>query len=70
MARETLVLSTGQVCTLLQISRATLYRLAKTDGSFPRPLAYKTRAKVYDAKAIEEWIGSGNKKALNPRNES
>jgi prophage regulatory protein len=46
-----------QVLQRTGLSRATLYRLAKT-GDFPRPVKIGLRASAWRSREINEWVAT------------
>ena len=47
------------------LSKATLYRLAKRPGAFPRPIQLGPRAVGWRKKEIDEWLDT-RERAGNP----
>jgi predicted DNA-binding transcriptional regulator AlpA len=45
-----------EVCHLLGISRATVWRKAKTDPSFPKPFHLTPAIAVWDESQVLNWL--------------
>jgi prophage regulatory protein len=52
------LLRSRDVCERLAISRTTLWRLLRTDPSFPRPIRLLSKGDRYDADEINAWLAS------------
>jgi predicted DNA-binding transcriptional regulator AlpA len=64
------VMTSKQVCSYLNISRATLYNKLKRDESFPHARATVSKGKVrWFFSDIDDWYKSATKSAIAQRGE-
>lgn len=57
-AQRKRLMRSRDVCERLSISRTTLWRLLRSDPSFPRPVKVLSKGDRYDADLIDSWIAS------------
>jgi predicted DNA-binding transcriptional regulator AlpA len=48
-------LSKDEVCRLLRVKECTVRKYVR-ENLFPRPIAFSQRKKVWDKKAVDQWI--------------
>jgi predicted DNA-binding transcriptional regulator AlpA len=51
-------LTRKQICGQLNISRTSLWRIQRTDPSFPMPLNLGIKKEQWISSEIAEWVGS------------
>ncbi len=47
-----------QVCTYISMSRTHLYRLIKSDPTFPKKILFSEGKGLFDRVQLDEWIKS------------
>lgn len=50
------VLDAKQVCSILNISRSTLYKALKRDDGFPKPFSITPGRKHWKLSEIDSWV--------------
>jgi predicted DNA-binding transcriptional regulator AlpA len=48
-------MSAAEIAELLGISRQRVDKIAKTDPTFPQPVAILRRIRVWETEAVETW---------------